>query len=68
MAYAVIDSTGNQVASLHADVRMNRGVTTACEIFDAEAVAKESDAFEAIKNDFRAEVEEAAAACGAVML
>ena len=64
----VSSDNGEQIASLHADVRAGRGVAMSCDVFDAQATADESEAFEAAKAAFRAEVEALAESEGAVMI
>ena len=63
----ILDKDGNQIASMSAHVRCGRGASISVEIFNAEAVSQEMEAFEAEKAAFRAEAEALAAAEGAVL-
>lgn len=68
MTWNIMDDQGNQVASLHADVRMGSGVTTSSAIFSPQAIGEMGAEFESAKEAFRMEVEELAAGEGAVMI
>lgn len=68
ISWNILDESGNQIASLHADVRADRGTSIACDVFNMEKIDDMGTEFAGVKESFRAEVETMAGAEGAVIV